>query len=70
MPMTRKGVAGMKRRVILPALRRDLQIGTVILMNVLERFARDYPRRRRRIEEILRTLTKPREEELSENEEI
>jgi len=70
MPRTPKRVAGMKKRVILPTLRRDLQISTVILMDVLERFARDYPRHRRKVEEILRALTEPREEEQLENEEI
>jgi len=70
MPRTRKRVAGMKRRVILPTLKRDLQISTVILMDALERFARDYPRHRGRVEEILRALTEPREEEQLENEEI
>ena len=70
MPRTRKRVAGMKRRVILPTLKRDLQISTVILMDALERFAKDNPRHRGRVEEILRALTEPREEEQLENEEI
>ena len=70
MPRTRKRIARMKRRVILPTLKRDLQISTVILMDALERFARDYPRHRGRVEEILRALTEPREEEQLENEEI
>ena len=70
MPRTPKRVAGMKKRVILPTLRHNLQISTVILMDVLERFARDYPRHRRKVEEILRALTEPREEEQLEGEEI
>jgi len=57
-------------RAILPTLRRDMQISTVILVNVLERFARDYPKHRGRVEKILRALTEPREEEQLENEEI
>lgn len=36
---TPKRVTGMKKRAILPTLRRDLQIGMMILMDALERFA-------------------------------
>ena len=65
MPTAPKRVRGMKERVILPTLTRDLEASTIILVDVLTRLAERYPRQRRRVEEILQSLMEPREEEQS-----
>jgi len=66
MPTTPKRVRGMKERVILPTLRRDLEASTIILVDALTRLAERYPRYRERVDEILRSLMEPREEEQSQ----
>jgi len=69
MPTTPSGVARMQKRIILPTLRRDLLENTTLLIEVLRRFADQYPDRTATIKQILRALMEPIEEPTTETEE-
>ena len=67
MPTTPKRVANMQERIIIPTLKHDFETRPTILMEVLRRFADEYPRHTEKIEQIIQKIIGRSETE--ENEE-